>query len=334
MSVSDMWNTNISLLSDVRSRAYSAMSTLESQALSWASAIYTQATTSFDTPNLTSIDVSALPTVAEIMASVQDIVPDQFPTPPSSDDLATYKRHVWEDSHLDSLLATVMAYAESGGLPSTAMQDAIFDQDRERKQRALADAIDMIKAQTSGRGFKYATGQTNAAILELVEKHQMDLENQSREIARLSAEWAQQNFQFSIQQGLSIEQMHMDFAYKYSAISRELYTALLSAVLEKYRTQIQVEMEKLEANVKAVMTRAEAYKANADIAATAGKLHLEKYHLDIQQNLGRFNGAITNAGQNMQRHLDAAIAYANTTQGLIQATTNNVIGVYNQMSSS
>ena len=108
--------------------------------------------------------------------------------------------------------------------------------------------------------------------------------------------------------------------------------ALLTAVLDKYRTQIQVELEKLEANVKAVMVRAEAYKANADISTVAGKLQLDKYQLDIQQNLGVFNGSITSLHNSITRSLNAATAYANTTSGLIQATTNNVLGVYNEKS--
>lgn len=334
ISLSDMWTSNFGVLGQVREKAFSAMSQLQSQVLASANAIYTRATTGFDVPNLTFIDVAALPTVAEIMASVQDIQPDQFPTAPAADEIEKYRKHVWEDTHLDTLLATVMAYAESGGLPTQAMQDAIFDQDRERKQRALNDSLDIIKAQTSSRGFKYANGQTNAAMLDLMQKHQMDLENQSREITKLCEEWARQNFQFAIQQGISIEQLHMDFAYKYSAISREFYATLLSAVLEKYRTQMQMELEKLEANVKAVMTRAEAYKANADISTVAGRLQLEKYRLDIDQNLGLFNGTISNISNTTSRQLNAAIAYANTTQGLIQGTTNNVIGVYNQKSSS
>ena len=333
ISMNEMWNSNFGLIGEVKARAFSAMSQLESQALSSSNTIYHQATTAFDVPNLTYIDVSALPTVAEIMASVRDITPDPFPTAPAADEIERYKRHVWEDAHLDRLQTVLMAMVEAEGTPSQAMQDAIFDQDRERKQRALADSIDIIKAQTSGRGFKYANGQTNAAILDLTQKHQYDLENQSREITKLCEEWARQNFQFSLQQGIGIEQLHMDFAHKFSAIYRELYTTLLTAVLEKYRTQVQIELEKLEANIKAVMTRAEAYKANADISSVAGKLQLDKYQLDIQQNLGVFNGSISSLHNSTSRALNAAIAYADTTKGLIQATTNNVLGIYNEKSS-
>ena len=333
ISMSEMWNSNFGLIGEVKARAFNAMSQLESQALSSANTIYHWATTAFDTPNLTYIDVSALPTVADIMASVGEITSDPFPTPPEAGEIEKYKRHVWEDAHLDQLQTVLMAMVEAGGMPSEAHQAAIFDRDKERKQQALTDSIDIIKAQTSGRGFKYANGQTNAAILDLMQKHQFDLENQSREITRLCEEWARQNFQFSLQQGISIEQLHMDFAYKYSSIYRELYTTLLTAVLDKYRAQVQVELEKLEANIKAVMVRADAYKANADISSVAGKLQLDKYQLDIQQNLGVFNGSITSLHNSTTRSLNAATAYANTTSGLIQATTNNVLGVYNEKSS-
>ncbi len=329
-SVSDLWNSNSYIIQNLQDDAEKALNALVSEALSSSSVIFNEAVTSFTTPNVTYIDVSALPTVAEIMASVRDITPDPFPTAPAADEIERYKRHVWEDAHLDRLLATVMAQADAMGMPSQAHQDAIFDQDRERKQRALADSIDLIKAQTSGRGFKYANGQTNAAILDLTQKHQYDLENQSREITKLCEEWARQNFQFSIQQGISIEQLHMDFAYKYSTIYRELYTTLLTAVLEKYRTQIQVELEKLEANVKAVMVLAEAYKANAEIANISARSAIDKYRVDIEQNVSRFNGKIEIMKADIQRGIQSKIAYANVAARLVAATTNNTIGVMTQ----
>ena len=80
------------------------------------------------------------------------------------------------------------------------------------------------------------------------------------------------------------------------------------------------------------MAGVDASKADTDIRATAGKLQLDKYHLDIQQALGVFNGSITSLHNSITRSLNAATAYANTTSGLIQATTNNVLGVYNEKS--
>jgi len=326
--ISEIYGSNVSYFNDVKERAFSALERLESAALSAAFSKVTYSDiTVYDPGQLDKLDISSLPSVQDVMGTIQSIRPDQFPTAPSSDELSRYKKHVWEGAQLDSIQTMLMSYVASMGMPDRAFQDAIFEADRERKQKTLQDALDLVAAQTSGRGFKYANGQTNAAMLDLMEKHQFDQENQSREITRQMTEWARQNLQFAVQQGIAVEQAHMDFAYKYSSIFREIYTTLLTSILEKYRTEVQMEMSKLEAITRAALMRTDVMKANADIASTEGRLKMEKNNLEMQQSLGKFNGYLEDAKNRAGHSINAAAAQAKAAGDMVQAVSNSVIGV-------
>ena len=324
--VSSIYGGNTSYFREIKDRAFSALSRLETVALNSTYAKYSAVQVS-DPGEMERLDISGLPTVQEVMGSVQSIAVDPFPTPPSNDELVKYKAHVWESAQLDSIQSTLMAMVSSAGMPDTAFQDAIFEADKERKQKVLSESIDMIQAKTSARGFKYANGQTNAAILSLMEKHQFDQENQSREITKQMTEWCRQNLQFSIQQGVGLEQAHMDFAYKYSSIFREIYTTLIQSVLEKYRTQVQMEMTKLEAITKATLMRGDVLKANADITATEAKINMERDQLNIQQALAVYNGTIQQATHIASQQIEAASKEAAVSGELVKAVSSSVIGL-------
>lgn len=314
--------------SDIKNAAFGALGQLESAALglAFSGAEYNTVTLP-EIAQLERIDVSGLPTVQEVMGKIAALAADPFPQQPSNDELVKYKRHVWESDQLDTIQAALMASIGGLGLPSQEFQDAVFDADRERKQRTLNDAIDLINAATSGRGYKYANVQTNAAIIDLMEKHQFDQENLSRKITEMVTEWARQNLQFALQQGLAVEAAHMEFAYKYSSIFREMYTSLISAILEKYRTQVLMEISRLEATAKASLMRADVLKANADISGTEARLKLEKAQLEIQQALGEFQHTITDMTGRGRLQVDAVSQRAATSGELIKAVSSSVLGV-------
>jgi hypothetical protein len=324
--ISGPWTANTNWSNELRDEAMDALAAMEAAALSLAFTRQSYSDIAIgDIAEIGNIDLTTLPTVAEVMADVQKITADAFPNAPSNDDIVKYKKHVWESTQMDTVQTTLMAYLANGGLPSTEMQDSIMAQNRERRLKVISDEVDMINAKTSARGFKYANGQTNAAILALFEKDQFDENTLNMKITELVAEWARQNFQFSIQQGIAIESAHMDFAYKYSSIFRDTYTTLLNAILDKYKSQIEMEIAKLDATVKAVMVRGEALKANANIAGIEGKLKLEKNQLEINQGLEKFKTFVQEAHQMGTIQVNATNARATVASNLAAAANNIAI---------
>jgi hypothetical protein len=324
--VANIYSSNTSYFNQVKDKAFTALSRLESAALgTWD--VFLTGPEYVDVGVIDKIDVNSLPTVNEVMGSIRDIVADPFPQAPGQDELTKYKTHVWESAQLDSIQSTLMDYVASMGMPDAAFQDAIFDQGKERLTRTLADQIDIIKANTSSRGFRYANGQTNALIEKLMADNHDAKIDQSRKIEELMTAWAKDNLQFSIQQGVAVEAAHMDFAYKYSSIFREIYTTLITSILEKYRTQVQMEITKVEAIVKAAMMRADVLKANADITATEKKLQMEKNQLELQEAIAKYNGNIQIESSKASNAIRGASTQAHTAGAMVQAVSNSVIGI-------
>ena len=330
VETSSIWTQNNASFAELKSNALSALGRLESAALSIA---FSSAT--YDAPgdvrdpagSYELIDLGELPTIAEVLDAVRDITPGTFPDAPKTDDITKYKRHVWETSQLDSIEATLMAYITSMGMPSQAFQDSVFDENRERRLRVLNDELDLIAAKTSARGFKYANGQTNAAILSLLEKDQFDQENLNREITKQITEWAKDNLHFAIQQGVAVETAHMDFAYKYSSIYREIYQTQLNGVLEKFRVEVQQELAKLDAVVKITKSRADVMASNAEIAGKEDALWLEKSKLEIGEALDKFKINVDDIKNRGAIQVGAAGRQAGVASKLAQSVANSVIGI-------
>lgn len=326
--VATIYSGNTAYFKDIKDKAFSALTSLESAALGIANSSVNYVTVGvYDPAQLDRLDINGLPTIQEVMGSISSINADSFPEAPNTGDLDKYKKHVWESSQLDAIQSTLMGYVDSMGMPTKAQQDAIFDQGKERLNRTLSDQIDLIAAKTSASGFKYANGQTNAMIERLMVDNQDNLTDRSRKIDELMTVWAKDNLQFALQQGMAAEVAHMDFAYKYSSIFREIYTTLITSILEKYRTQVQMELARIDATIKTALMRTDVLKANGDIIATEGKLQLEKNRLEIEQANQQFNGNISLFSHRANAQIQALAQRAVTSGGLVQAVSNSVIGV-------
>jgi uncharacterized protein YacL (UPF0231 family) len=330
VETSSIWTQNNASFAELKSNTLSALGRLESAALSiaFSSAIYNDPGDVRDpSGDYERVDLTELPTVADVLDAVRDITAGAFPEPPLTSDITKYKRHVWESSQLDTIESMLMNYITSMGVPSQAFQDSVFDENRERRLRVLNDELDLIAATTSSRGFKYAEGQTNAAILSLLEKDQFDNENLNREITKRITEWAKDNLHFAVQQGVAVETAHMDFAYKYSSIYREIYQTQLNGVLEKFRIEVQQELAKLDAVVKVTKSRADVVAVNAEITGKEDALWLEKSKIERQEAVDRYRITVEDLKNRGTIQVNAAATQAELASKLAQSVANSVIGI-------
>lgn len=321
---------NRAFASDIKSAAYSALGQLESAALGLAFSMASYSSKTIEeVGDLDRVNISELPTVQSVLSTIQSIHPDQFPQAPAQDELVKYKKHVWEASQLDAIESMLMTYISTMGMPDQAFQDAIFNEDRERKERILSDKLDKISAVTSGRGFKYANLQTAALIKDAIDQHGDNLEELNRKITQLMTEWARQNLQFAVQQGIAVEQAHMEFAYKYSSIFKDIYTTIITAILEKYRVQVTMELAKIEAITKTALMRGDLQKVNADISSTEATLKLNRAKLEIDQALGVFKNTIEDMKNRGTLQVEAASKRAIVSGELMKAVSSSVLAVVN-----
>lgn len=266
-------------------------------------------------------------------AGVFDWHPPTIPDIPEYDDsdiiftnltTAAHNTYVWTSEGDIKVKDAIwdIVYNQGVGL-SQELQDAIFNADRERKLSTLNDALILVAAQTGARGFKRHNSMTAAAQNELILKYQYDLENQSREITKLMEEHARTNIQFAIQQGISVENFHADFANKYDL----LFIEMAKASVELYTAQIEARIKSYEATIRGMIQQLELYKVEADYFKTIAGVMLDKYRIDVEQETNKTNLFFNTSSTNLRNTLNAIDGYAKTAAQIIQSAGNTAIEI-------
>jgi hypothetical protein len=308
--------------------ALNAITQLQLAALSVAFTYSTYVPVSVHSPaDMVPIDTGNLPTVSSIQQIFNAIKADPFPQYPTSADLTQIQTYVWKGPQFATLTTAIDDYLASLGMPDSSYQDAIFDADKERKLRAMNDAIDLVQAKTSAQGYKYAQLQTNAAILDITEKYQFDLENQTREITKQMTEWARQAYQFSLQQGLDAEKAQMQFSGLFGTLLLDYFVKTFSLVLEKYKAFVTTAALELKTTIDGIMATAEVYKANATITEAEEKLLYERDRLNVQQSIEQFKGDISDNANRATEQINACGAVAANATGLAKAVSSSDINL-------
>jgi len=236
----------------------------------------------------------------------------------------THLNYVWTTDGSTQVKDAIWNIIYNNGIGiSQALQDSLFNADRERKLLALNDALTLIAARTGGKGFRKPTSVTAAQENEAILKYQFDLENQSREITKLMEEHARTNMQFATQQGIAFETFHADFANKYDA----MFLSMKKTAIELYVSKINAEIAAYEAYVKGLIQKVELAKAEAQYFSTVGNVLLDKYKADIQQATAKAELAFRTAETNSKNTLNALTGYANSAAGMLNAVGQNSIQV-------
>ena len=206
-----------------------------------------------------------------------------------------HNTYVWYSQQITDLIAEVNSVLTTGGYGvSDEMQQSLFDQDIERKLQALDDSLLRLNAGLGARGFRlpnsFLAGQRN----ELLQKHQFDRENQSREIIKLMEEHYRQNVQTAMDAGIKIENFHGDFTNKYD----RMFIEMKGFAVEYFGKMLAADIAVFEAGVKQL----EGYITKARFEIEAHKVNLESKNQELQKieldlkvdelNLRRYLGEI------------------------------------------
>jgi hypothetical protein len=201
-----------------------------------------------------------------------------LPNKPSEmdpDNIERHKRHVFDDSRLDGFEAKLKsvydgfkaptAYQFSNQSLEEAIQSAFYDYQYHRDLDALEGRIDDIAAQWAADGYEMAPGSMGNAIAEEANAFDRKRSDQTQGVFGDLAQTVQQNIQWSIENGFKIEDLHMDFAIKYSELSKvfiqssvDAYIAEIEKRLAEQRAQIDLikaQTKSMDLDVKADITK-------------------------------------------------------------------------------
>lgn len=265
--------------------------------------------------------------IATVSALANKIGTVTYTPPPMITNFEMLDHKVWKDPLADQIEASISDYIISMGIPDKPYQDAIFNESYDRNLQVLNDLYELADAKVGARGFTYPNSMVTALKLDAQQKYQFDRNQISRDITKLVTEWARQNYQFAIEKGITFEQFHADFTYKYCTAFVEIYKSLVLASIERFKAEISKYTEPIRGLVEAAKLPLEAGKINADIQKANIDSHIESNKALIQQEVAQYATDMNNAVQQFSVRVNALDSVAKQTSAFAQASSRSVIGI-------
>lgn len=228
-----------------------------------------------------------------------------------------YKKHIWEGPYLDQAEKILMDWVKTGGLGiSQAVQDATFNQDRERRRQTLRDSIDVLAATHGGAGFRYPNSRLDIKQGEVVQKYQFDDTQLSRTIITTITDLAQKNAQYALSKITDIEQLQADFSYKYSS----LYINVMQHVIETYKADIQAMATKLDTEIRKGLAWLDSFKISNESEYKSAQLKATAEQFRLTMEMDRTKLKIADITQKTTFKVNALSSMEEVTGHMMKAT--------------
>jgi hypothetical protein len=218
------------------------------------------------------------------------------------------------------------------------MQSALYAKDYERKTQTLRDLYSAAEAGTGAAGFTHPNCMTTALKMVAQQTHQFDLSEVSRTLIAGIFDWAKSNYQFSIQQSIAAHGADIDFNIRYLNTLAEVYSTTVTALLDKYRTDVQAMVAQAELRIKEYAAQyeneltkqktlydirlkeatfdLEVDKANAAIKGEEQKLEIEDFKARVANFLETAKQNLEDRDLNIKNQIQASSAAANAALAL------------------
>lgn len=211
------------------------------------------------------------------------------PAEMSTDNIERYKVHVFDDQRLDAFesklsgifsnLSTPNAFV-FGNYGSTAegIQAAFYDYQYKRDLEDVEDSIDDLASAWAAEGYLAAPGAFGHEVAAKLNEFDRGRVGKTENVFSDLANVVQKNIQWSIENGVKIETLHMDFAIKYSELSKVFVQSAVDAYIaeiDKRLSEQKAQTLKIDALVKSM-----ALDVKVDIA---------KNELELKERTERLN---------------------------------------------
>ena len=251
-----------------------------------------------------------------IMGMVANINAVTYVPPVSLPNFQMEDHKIWQDALADKIEAGLSDYIDTMGIPNAAYQNAIFNESYDRNLQVLNDLTELADAKTGARGFTYPNSMTTVLKLDAQQKYQFDRSQVGRDVTKLVTEWARHNYQFAIDKGISLEQFHADFTYKYCTAFVDIYKNLVLTSIERFKADLSKYVEPIRALVEAAKLPVEVAQINAGIGKENAVLGLEDNKQKIEEATKVFNTKMQGTMATFQNQIHALEAVATNTAGM------------------
>lgn len=172
---------------------------------------------------------------------------------------------------------------------STEVQDAIFEQTRERDLRTLQDALDAADRQQAQRGFPIPTSMTTAARQEVTHNYTNTANDRNKETTALIADRAQRDKEHSIDAGIRME----DIRSRFQLESARLYWQASDYLIRKFEADVRAEIVRFNGELDLLKADTAVKQGMADKDLSYETLDQEKERARLQVSFEELRGTIS-----------------------------------------
>lgn len=237
-------------------------------------------------------------------------------------EILQFKGHTFLAPMLDSMQTTLMGWITTGGVGiSDAVQNALWQNNRQRRLLSLADAQDALHSKDAKRGFAYFTGWQDE--YPLINQFQMDDENLNYQITAKIADLAQQNVQQAMSHNIGIEQLQSGFALGFA----QVWENLKRLIIEKFKVEVEVRIEEFKALMEGIIAGYQLEEVSGRLSIQFQDLLMRQWEVQLQNNTERTKALISEAENQTHTQLAATGGYVKALADQISAALLQTNGI-------
>jgi hypothetical protein len=236
-----------------------------------------------------------------------------------------YKTHVWSAWQIDGLedkLMKLVTTSDTGILKELSganvdihLQEAMYEYQRTHDVRDLEYELDVLDGKWAADGYVLPPDGLVHNRAWLVARFDEKRTDRTRNIYSEIAKLAQQNVQWAYENGIKIEQLHSDFAIKYS----QIYKDIIDAIVAIYKADVDIAITQLEAQIKKLNAEIEVAKLNIMHDEVEMKLKVEQANSRLSSYVQTYDAAINANVQTTSQRITSATNVAEGYKAIFNA---------------
>lgn len=203
---------------------------------------------------------------------------------------------------------------------SEDVQDAIFDQTRERDLQTLNDALDAVDRRQGRRGFPLLTSMSDAARDVVIDRYTNTKDDRNKEETALIADKAQQEQQHSIDAGIKME----DIRSRFQLESANLYWRASDYLVKQFESEVRAEIARFNGELDLVKADTSVKQGMAGFDQAYEQMDQAKELARLQGHVTEMTGNIDTWKQQFVGRIEAAAKAAGYYSSAVNSWLNQV----------
>lgn len=206
---------------------------------------------------------------------------------------------------------------------SSSVQQALFDNMRERDLQLVDDALAMVRKNYGKKGFPTPTSMLRAQENEVIKKYQDDKSNRNREVTALIAERAQDTMKAAVSSGIRMEEVQSQFSLGFA----RLFMDVSAQLIQQYRLMQDTYIAEFDGQLKTIMAKVQVGETNARLEYAFQEQLLKQWEIQTTTAIEKTKASIQQAAQATEVKLRAAMGLSEFYKSMVAGIAGQANGI-------